>query len=61
MSGAGKGDLPRKVDLKTYQDNYDAIFRRKTDKEPENLQVRAETDERPEYGSQEVKNDTPKP
>ena len=28
MSGAGKGDKPRPVDLAKYQANYDAIFRR---------------------------------
>ena len=27
--GAGKGDKPRPVDKKTYDDNFDAIFRSK--------------------------------
>lgn len=27
--GAGKGDNPRPVNLKKYQDNYDRIFRKK--------------------------------
>lgn len=26
--GAGKGSIPRKVDLKTYDSNYDEIFRK---------------------------------
>jgi hypothetical protein len=26
-TGAGKGSLPRKVDLNTYHNNYDNIFR----------------------------------
>lgn len=28
MTGAGKGSAPRRVSLKRYQENYDAIFGR---------------------------------
>jgi len=28
-NGAGKGDLPRPVDRKKYEKNYERIFRRK--------------------------------
>jgi len=29
FSGAGKGDAPRPVDKRKYDENYDAIFRKK--------------------------------
>ena len=30
VGGAGKGSAPRKVNLRQYQRNYDAIFRKKS-------------------------------
>jgi hypothetical protein len=36
MNQAGKGDTPRKVDAKTYGENYDAIFRKEQDQPPDN-------------------------
>ncbi len=33
MSGAGKGDKPRKVDFKKYGDNFDRIFGKSKKKE----------------------------
>jgi hypothetical protein len=33
MSGAGKGDKPRKVDFKKYGENFDRIFERNKKKE----------------------------
>ena len=31
-TGAGKGDKPRKVNLKRYGENYDRIFKKKVKK-----------------------------
>ena len=42
-----KGDWSRVNDHKEYQNNYDEIFRRKTDK-PEDLPIHTEEGSRPE-------------
>jgi len=42
-----KGDWSRVNDHKAYQNNYDEIFRRKTDK-PEEIQIHTEEGSRPD-------------
>lgn len=37
---AGKGDKPRKVNKKKFDENYDAIFRKKTDRKQELLDLK---------------------
>lgn len=36
IGGAGKGDKPRPVDFKKYQENYDLIFRKNKKKNNKN-------------------------
>jgi len=53
-----KGDWHRVGDLKAYQDNYEQIFKRKTDK-PEEIQVCPQQGSRPNQQGEDCQNGHP--